>query len=316
MLSKLFRRLAKQLALVTVCLFLLAGFAHAQSDSEINLKGAFDFRVHSSPDSMDRSIDADDVAQLAKEAGMRGLVLKNHWDSTAALAYEVRRHVPGLEVFGGVVLNRSVGGINLEAVQHMAAMKGGVGKVVWMPTMDSQSFVTKLKENRPYVAVTRDGHVVPEVLEVIDFIAKHPDLVLETGHISGDEASMIIHEAHLRGVKHIVATNPTGIFVNMTPEQLKQAAADGAYLEFVYNSVIGKTPQRTIEVYANSIKTVGPKYCLLGSDFGGAGPNAPKYYHPQALLNFMIALHKEGISVDDINLMAKVNPAIALGLKP
>jgi hypothetical protein len=28
------------------------------------------------------------------------------------------------------------------------------------------------------------------------------------------------------------------------------------------------------------------------------------------------ALHKEGISVADINIMAKTNPAIALGLKP
>jgi hypothetical protein len=143
----------------------------------------------------------------------------------------VRKRVPGLEVFGGVVVNRSVGDINLEAVKHMAAMKGGYGKVVWMPTMDSESFVTKLKENRPFVPVTKDGHLVPEVLEVIDFIAQHPELVLETGHISGNEAAMVIHEAHMRGVKHIVATNPTGIFVNMTPEQLKQAASDGAYLE-------------------------------------------------------------------------------------
>jgi hypothetical protein len=30
----------------------------------------------------------------------------------------------------------------------------------------------------------------------------------------------------------------------------------------------------------------------------------------------MEALHKEGISVADINLMAKTNPALALGLSP
>jgi hypothetical protein len=38
--------------------------------------------------------------------------------------------------------------------------------------------------------------------------------------------------------------------------------------------------------------------------------------HPQVLLDFMEALHKEGISVADINLMAKTNPALALGLEP
>lgn len=183
MLAKFSGFFTRQLGWACICLFLAVACAHGQS--EISLNGAFDFRVHSSPDSIDRSIDADDVAQLAKEAGMRGIVLKNHWDSTAALAYMVRKRVPGLEVFGGVVLNRSVGGINIEAVKHMAAMKGGYGKVVWMPTMDSESFVTKLKENRPFVPVTKDGHLVPEVLELIDFMAQHPELVLETGHISG-----------------------------------------------------------------------------------------------------------------------------------
>jgi hypothetical protein len=30
----------------------------------------------------------------------------------------------------------------------------------------------------------------------------------------------------------------------------------------------------------------------------------------------MEALHKEGLSVEDVNLMAKTNTALALGLKP
>jgi hypothetical protein len=38
--------------------------------------------------------------------------------------------------------------------------------------------------------------------------------------------------------------------------------------------------------------------------------------HPQAMLDFMTALHKEGFSVAEVNLMAKTNPALALGLKP
>jgi hypothetical protein len=48
--------------------------AHGQS--EINLKGAIDFHVHPSPDSVLCTIDADDLARLAKENAMRGLVLK------------------------------------------------------------------------------------------------------------------------------------------------------------------------------------------------------------------------------------------------
>jgi hypothetical protein len=314
MFTNVLRPRIMQSARLVLSLFLIASFAHAQS--EINLKGAIDFRVHSSPDSMDRSIDADDTAQLAKDAGMRAIVLKNHWETTATLAYEVRKHVPGLEVFGGVVLNRSMGGINLEAVQHMAALKGGYGKVVWMPTMDSENFVNKLKLKQGTVPIVKDGKLLPEVVEVIDFISKHPDLVLETGHISGAEGVMILDEGHKLGVKHMVATNPTGIFPDMTPAQLKQCVADGAYMEFVYNSLIGEHPQRTPSEYAASIRLVGPEHVVLGTDFGGAGPKAPKYYHAEALLKFMNVLHDQGFTVAEINMMAKTNPAIVLGLKP
>jgi len=40
---------------------------------------------------------------------MRGIVLKSHQDPTASLAYIVRKEVPGIEVFGGIALNRTVG---------------------------------------------------------------------------------------------------------------------------------------------------------------------------------------------------------------
>jgi hypothetical protein len=40
------------------------------------------------------------------------------------------------------------------------------------------------------------------------------------------------------------------------------------------------------------------------------------FWPPQGLLDFMTALRKEGISVADIDIMAKTNPALMLGLKP
>src|ERR1700681_1553685 len=69
----------KQLGCVCLCLFLLVVPTYGQSDSELNLKGAFDFHVHQAPDSSERVIDADDLARLAKESGMRGLIMKNHF---------------------------------------------------------------------------------------------------------------------------------------------------------------------------------------------------------------------------------------------
>ena len=68
------------------------------------LVGTVDVHVHADPDSRPRSIDAIDLARLAQTRGMRALVFKNHSESTAALAYLVRRVVPGIEVFGGIGL--------------------------------------------------------------------------------------------------------------------------------------------------------------------------------------------------------------------
>src|ERR1700689_24250 len=161
--------------------FLLPLSSFGQADPALNLKGAIDFHVHQGPDSVDRVIDADDLARLAKKMGMRGMVMKNHWEDTAALVYMVRKEVPGIELFGGITQDLAVGGINLEAVKHMAAMKGGWGRVIWLPTFDAENAVKSAKGTGPFVRVSENGHLLPDVLRLIDFIAQHHDLVLETG---------------------------------------------------------------------------------------------------------------------------------------
>ena len=138
----------KRLGWVGLCLFLLVSPVYGQSDSEINLNGAFDFHVHQAPDSSNRVIDADDLARLAKESGMRGMIMKNHFEDTAALVYMVRKEVPGIELYGGITQDLAVGGINLEAVKHMAAMKGGYGRIVWLPTFDAENAAKVAKESR------------------------------------------------------------------------------------------------------------------------------------------------------------------------
>jgi hypothetical protein len=43
---------------------------------------------------------------------MRGIVIKDHNEPTAPLAYHLRQVVPGLELYGGFVLNLPNGGAN------------------------------------------------------------------------------------------------------------------------------------------------------------------------------------------------------------
>src|SRR4029077_6030320 len=136
-------------------------------------RGAIDIHVHSAPDNVPRSLDGLEVAALARARGMRAIVLKNHYDPTAGLAYLARKAAPGLEVFGGIDLNLSVGGMNPAAVEHLTQVAGGWGRLVWMWTFDAENQVRYSKENRPFVSVSRNGELLPEVKAVIGVIAKH-----------------------------------------------------------------------------------------------------------------------------------------------
>jgi hypothetical protein len=135
------------------------------------LIGAIDLHAHYGPDSYDRQWDAFEVAALARERGMRGVVLKNHWTESAGLAQLVRKHgAQGIEVFGSVTLDTPVGGVNPMAVRYMADVEGTWGRIVWMPTHDSEHEVRYNKETRAQAVVSRNGTLIPEVLEVLDLI--------------------------------------------------------------------------------------------------------------------------------------------------
>jgi Family of unknown function (DUF6282) len=291
---------------LVLCLAARAG-ALAQENP---LAGVIDIHVHSSPDSVPRSIDAIDLARLAKSRGMRGLVLKNHYEPTASLAYIVRKEVPGIEVFGGVDLNLSVGGMNPSAVQHMAAITGGYGRFVWMATYDSEAQVRYSKEDRPFVRVSRDGQLVPEAKQIIALIAKD-NLILATGHSSAQEGLMMVREGRADGVKHMVVTHAMVAPIHMTTAQMQEAARMGAYIEFTYNGLIGKSKEFDFADYAKAIRTVGVDHCILSSDMGQ--PANP--LHPDGLVAMFQGLKQQGFTQAEIDRMAKENPANLLGLE-
>jgi hypothetical protein len=271
------------------------------------LDGVFDVHAHADPDGMARSIDVFELGRLAKAAGMRGVLLKNHYEPTAGLAYLVRQQTPGLEVFGGVALNMPVGGINPAAVEWMTKVKGGFGRVVWMPTYDSQHHVTTQGESRPFVPVSKDGKLLPGVVELIGLIAKHR-LVLATGHSSPEEALMLIREAKRQGVEHIIVTHATNQFVGMNVAQMKEAAQLGAMLEFVRVRPGTAAVAETV----NAIRAVGAASCILSSDLGQAASPV----HTVGLAEFFQNLKTQGLTQAEIDLMSKANPAKLMGLAP
>jgi uncharacterized protein DUF6282 len=291
-------------------LFLVFGAVLTSPAQENPLAGVIDIHAHCAPDSSPRSIDAIDLARLAKSRGMRGLVLKNHYQPTASLAYVVHKEVTGIEIFGGVDLNLSVGGMNPSAVEHMAATTGGYGRFVWMSTFDSEAQVRYSRQDRPFVRVSQNGQLLPETKQVISVIAKH-NLVMATGHPTPEEALMMVREARAQGVKHMVVTHAMIAPIHMSDEQMLEAAKMGAYIEFVYNGLIGTAKEFTFKDYARAIHYVGAEHCILSSDMGQ--PKNP--LHPDALVALFDGLKREGITQAEINRMAKENPARLLGLE-
>jgi hypothetical protein len=283
--------------------FVVPALAGAQT-----LEGAIDFHAHAAPDGTPRKIDVLELARMAKAAGMRAIVVKNHYEPTASLAYVVREAVPGIEVFGGIALNLTVGGVNPAAVEFMTRVEGGYGKVVWLPTFDSESQAKLQGQQRPFAPVTRDGKILPEVLAVIALAAEH-DLVLETGHSAPQESLLIIAEAKRQGVEHVLVTHsmnsPGG---SMTRDEMREAARLGALLELVHSPLTDEQLRNEAE----TIKAIGAASFVLSSDLG----QPPNPLHTDGLLALYRGLMAQGISAADIDLMSRKNPARLLGLTP
>jgi hypothetical protein len=108
--------------------------------------------------------------------------------------------------------------------------------------------------------------------------------------------------------------------VHMTIEQMKEAVGMGAYIEFVYNLIYPdpeaqkKNPGRkrlTFDDYAGAIHAIGPEHCFLSSDVGQ--PMRP--VHSEAWKEYVAGLIKAGVTLPEINMMSKRNPAHLIGLQ-
>ncbi len=276
-------------------------------DRAVSLDGIVDLHVHAGPDSRPRSVDDIEAARAARDAGFRAILLKNHFTMTADRAALAMGQVDGIEIFGGVVLNRAVGGINPEAVRQMATFSGGRGKVVWLPTFDAEHYVAEAGGGAPHVSILEDGEPLPAVLEVFALLAEH-DLTLAMGHSGPGEVLRLIPEARRLGVPRMLVTH---VFSQgATREQMRQMAASGAIMEIDWLAV--HSGGRTIDEYVAAIRDLGAEAFFLSSDLGQAG----NPLHAEGMRAYIRALREAGITEEEIDVMARRNPARLLGLDP
>jgi hypothetical protein len=100
------------------------------SDPYKLLKGTPDLHIHALPDLLERPLFELDIARQARDVGYRTILFKNHFTNADRIQV-IRRMIDGIELFGNLTLNRSMGGINPQAV--FAALGMGA-KEVKMPT--------------------------------------------------------------------------------------------------------------------------------------------------------------------------------------
>jgi hypothetical protein len=219
----------------------------------------------------------------------------------------------------------------------MAEIKGGWGRIVWMPSWDSETSSHRVTTRKPpaFVPVAicgtqpfwtnfpkpcEKGELLPEVKQALQVIAttktrdSNGDLILATGHNSAEEVALLVREAVRVGVKRIIVTHPLLDSVDMTDAQIKEAVGLGPGIYAEFTALFG-TPNARPEVlkrYVAGIRAAGVEHAFVSSDSGQAGAA----YHPDALANAARALRAQGFSERELDLLFKINPAAILGLPP
>ena len=95
------------------------------------LQGAYDLHVHVAPDVVPRIQDGTDLAYEAQQAGLAGMLIKDHTAPTTGAAHVLNQAWPeGTRFYSALALNPPVGGLNPYAVEH--GFKLGA-RLVWMP---------------------------------------------------------------------------------------------------------------------------------------------------------------------------------------
>ena len=274
----------------------------------VSLHGVCDMHVHTNPDLRLRAYDDFELADAAVRVGAKAIVIKSHLGFTVNRAYLTNQYVKrvygentGFTMYGGVVMNKVVGGINPEAVEK--GLKLGA-KEIWLPTQSAKRHLEKMGQDPAKgIELVRDGKVVPELNNV----------VLGTAHVSPEEAFVVIEAARDAGVKKIVVTHPEWWVVDMSMEdQIRLVKDYDVILERCYaQNMGGGVYKSNLPDNLEIIKAVGYEHVMVDTD-GGQTENP---HWELALAEYMQYLVDHGIPEEQVYHMTKTIPYRLLGIE-
>lgn len=292
-----------------------------ESRANALMKGAVDLHVHSGPSVMARQVDHFQAVEEAAAAGMRGILFKDHHYSVAPFLPIMERVLGhhGVAMYGGVVLNNTIGSLNPHAVDFN--LKSGA-KLVWMPTAHSLNHIrnthrksrlaTNVQLKKPVAVTVLDarGDLLDECKEILDSIAEF-DAILSSGHLHIGEVWVLFEEARARGVKRLLVNHPM-YGLHCTAEDVSELVRMGALIEqsaclYVDSRFNYFTPEELRE----HIDAAGPAHSALGSDLGQVDNPSPVEGLKQ-MIRLCLAL---GYTDEEVKLMVQDNPARIVGLQ-
>ena len=284
------------------------------------IEGGYDLQVHVAPDVIARRIDDLDLAKEFLAHKLKCFVLKSHYAPTYERAKVVTKAVPGIQAFGAITLNHSVGGLNPVALE-IAGRSGN--KIVWMPTVDAANetagrtdgptdklpFWAKIQRElaatgvspAPMTVIGPDGKINAAARGCLEIIGKY-DMILATGHLSKKEIYQLVKTGKEIGLKRILVTHAEFPSQNMTAAEQLECADLGALIEHCFTTMY--TKKAPWEAYFDSVRKVGPERVVLSTDLG-------QTINPPVADGFAMFAQKmldAGFSVADVRRMAVTNP--------
>jgi len=286
------------------------------------LKGILDIHIHAGPSVANREVDAAEMLVLAKAAGYRGFLVKDHYFPTVMGTKMVQAHndSQGVEVYGAIAMNNSVGLFNPLAAESAINMGA---KIVYFPTVSTKNHIDSHRgqhfagagngkvEETPVVYVDEEGNMDPAAIELLKLIADK-DVVLGTGHGTAWEIDHLVEKACELGVKRILVNHPQ-FMIKASYEQMAKWAKMGAFIEMnvcVFKSG-AKLGSLDDDVIKGMLDAVPLSQLILDSDMGQKNNGSPV----EGMYGFInLLMEKFGLTEEDINLIAKENPAKLLGV--
>lgn len=291
------------------------------------MRGAVDLHCHSGPSVMPRYLDHLEAMKEASEAGLKAVLLKDHYYSCTPVTEVLNKHFAhlGVKMLSGIPLNNAVGGLNVHAIEH--GLKLGAD-LVWMPTFSSANHIAhhhgdvkfidkfpqttqRMLEPVPLTVVDDDGKLKEEVKAILDLIAA-ADVVLSAGHLHISEIWPLFEEARKRGVQRLLVNHPTYV-VDATLDDMRQLASEGVFME---HSMCMWVPGSKFKFYDSEflqkvIEAGTVDLTILGSDLGQVG-------NPTISNGFRSVIRQAidiGYSDEDIRKMTSGNALRLMGLE-